>query len=206
MQVEQLAVAQAVERAAREAAGQHGAADVAGAMIDPGLQEGGADLGALPAAAGRAEAARRPVTHARGRSAPVITTPASPNSSGSSPGRKRSPKISMPPMPMTPSTTRTGRSTRASVDGLARRNQKMAKRHDRQRNEGQKDDRHGSLPRRRRRGLGRRNGGASRAPPTASGAAVPGARAGSAASARRCGCARRRLAAKAWPPWPSATK
>ena len=108
VQIQQLAVGQAIERAPGEAAGEHGAADVTRAVVDPGLQEGRAHLGA-PSGAGRAEAAGRPVAHARGRSAPVITRPARPNSSGSRLGRKRRPKISMPPTPMAPSTNSTMR-------------------------------------------------------------------------------------------------
>jgi hypothetical protein len=90
-------------------------------MIDPRLQEGGANLGAPPAELKPPDDRLRT---ARAISA-VITTPASPKSSGSSPGRKRTPKISSPPMPMPPSTTRMGRTIRASVDGFARMNQKM---------------------------------------------------------------------------------
>ncbi len=44
------AMEEAIQRAAREAAGQHSAADVTRAVIDPGLQEGRANLGAPPRA------------------------------------------------------------------------------------------------------------------------------------------------------------
>src|SRR5262249_23320188 len=58
VQVEQLAVSQALERAAGETAGENRAADIAAGMIEPGLQEGGTHFGTL-AATRRAEAARR---------------------------------------------------------------------------------------------------------------------------------------------------
>src|SRR5262245_34032744 len=54
VQVEQLAVSQALERAAGETAGEHRAADIAAGMIEPGLQKGRTHFGTL-AAARRAE-------------------------------------------------------------------------------------------------------------------------------------------------------
>jgi hypothetical protein len=60
VQVQQLAVGQPVERAARKATGEHRAADVTGAVVDPGLQVRRAHLGA-PSGPWRTEAAGWPV-------------------------------------------------------------------------------------------------------------------------------------------------
>src|SRR5512138_382046 len=62
VEVYQVAVRQTIERAPGETTGQHRAADVTGAVIDPGLQKGGPHLRPLRAAR-RAEAAGRPVAH-----------------------------------------------------------------------------------------------------------------------------------------------
>src|SRR6476469_4002284 len=54
-----------------------------------------------------------------------MITPAMPNSSGKTSGKKRTPRISTPPTPISPSSASIGRTLRATDEGLARRNQKM---------------------------------------------------------------------------------
>ena len=180
------------------AARQHGTADVAGAMIGPRLQEGGADLGARPPLPGALKPPDGRLRTVRAISA-VITTPDRPNSSGSQ-GTRNDPEDQHAADADDAQHDQDRPQTPGERDGFAREpedaDRQAASATRARRRTGMAHCRAGAATVWRRKGRRWRAGRRRRRLLELS---APGARAGAAASARRCGCAPRGRA-KTWPP------